>query len=449
MSSSSIIKQIFKINDLNIDLVDDFEADELPTLIKKSVKYLLLHGVLSYKPKACAHCGVKHHGSKDIIKYGFKKMTVRLPHGPSMPTLLCLNKQRYFCKHCEQTFIAETPIVQKYSCISNLSQAQIAQELTETQSMRLIADRYNVSTPTVVRILRKSVAALTTSGHYLPKHIGLDEFKSVKDVTGKMSAVLVDTHNDRLIDIIEDRKQSSLIDYFSRFSKEAKASVETVTIDMYTPYLEVIKQCFPNAKIVIDRFHVVQLLNNTINIVRVQSMKGLQSSRPKDYRKLKNQWKLLLKNADKLNFTEFYSHRLYDGLVTEKMMADYLANLSLELQKTYDLMNDLKYEIETHDFKLLQETITNTKRVRLPKRARKTIQTLERFLPYIQNALTYTVSNGPTEGMNNKIKLIKRTGYGYSSFLNLRARILVQFKLKYKPSNTSPAKYDDTLAKAS
>lgn len=67
-----------------------------------------------------------------------------------MPSLLRLRKQRYFCKHCEQTFIAETPIVQKYSCISNLSQAQIAQELTKTQSMKLIADRHNVSTPTVL-----------------------------------------------------------------------------------------------------------------------------------------------------------------------------------------------------------------------------------------------------------------------------------------------------------
>lgn len=295
MSSSSIIKQIFEINDPNINLIDDFEAKKLPTLTKKGVEHLILNDRLTYKPKACTHCGVKHQVSQDIIKHGCKKTTVRLPHGPNMPTLLRLSKQRYFCKHCERTFIAETPIVQKYRCISNFSKAQIAQELTETQSMKLIAGRYNVSTPTVVRILRKSAAALTPSGRSLPKHIGLDEFKSVKDVTGKMSAVLVDTHNNRLIDIIEDRKQSSLIDYFSRFSKEAKASVETVTIDMYTPYLEVIKQCFPNAKIVIDRFQVVQLLNNTINIVRVQSMKGLQSSCPRDYRKLKNQWKLLLK----------------------------------------------------------------------------------------------------------------------------------------------------------
>lgn len=137
-----------------------------------------------------------------------------------MPTLLLLRKQRYFCKHCEQTFTAETSLIKKYCCISNLSRAQIAQELTETQSMKLISKRYNVSISTVIRILRKSATALTLHGRYLPKHIGLDEFKSVKDVSGMMSAGLIDTHNNRLIDSIEECKQGSLIDYFGRYTKK-------------------------------------------------------------------------------------------------------------------------------------------------------------------------------------------------------------------------------------
>lgn len=449
MPSSTIIKQIFGINDPIINLIDNYEDEKLPTLIKKGVEYLLFEGILTYKPKACAHCGATYCVSQDIIKYGCKQTTVRLSHGPNMPTLLRLRKQRYFCKHCEQTFTAETSLIQKYCCISNLSRAQIAQELTETQSMKLIPKRYNVSISTVIRVLRKSATALTPNGRYLPKHVGLDEFKSVKDVSGKMSAVLVDTHNNRLIDIIEDRKQGSLIDYFARYTKAARDSVETISIDMYTPYLDIIQTCFPHAKIVIDRFHIVELLNNTINSVRVKEMNKLHQGQSRDYRKLKNQWKLLWKNSEKLNFSTFFSHRLYDGLVSEKMMVDYFVNLSPALQITYDLMNTLKYAIETHDFILLEETIASTKRVTLPKRTRRTIQTLQRFLPYIKNSLTYTVSNGPTGGINNKIKLIKRTGYGYSSFLNLRARILIQFKLTFKPTNTDSTTYDVPLAKAS
>src|SRR5699024_12667043 len=88
------------------------------------------------------------------------------------------------------------------------------------------------------------------------------------------------------------------------------------------------------------------------------------------------------------------------------------------------------------------EIMKRQRTITLTSRARRTIITLQKFLPYIHNSLTYTVSNGPIEGINNKIKLIKRTGFGYANLFNLRARILVQFKLKYKPSNQAPSTSD-------
>ena len=111
----------------------------------------------------------------------------------------------------------------------------------------------------------------------------MDELKSVDDVEGAMSAILVDPHNKRLIDIIEDRKQQSLIRYFHRYSKEDRAAVKTISMDLYSPYVGVVKACFPNAKIVIDRFHIVQLLNNTINSIWIEVMNEIKNSRPTDY----------------------------------------------------------------------------------------------------------------------------------------------------------------------
>ncbi|WP_168125812.1 transposase, partial [Aerococcus sp. HMSC10H05] len=128
--------------------------------------------------------------------------------------------------------------------------------------MKLIGQRYHVSSNTVSRILLKAASALNPKGNYLPEHLSLDEFKSVDDVEGAMSAILADPHNKRLIDIIENRKQQSLIRYFHRYSKEARAAVMTISMDLYSPYIGVVKACFPNAKIAINRFHIVQLLNN-------------------------------------------------------------------------------------------------------------------------------------------------------------------------------------------
>lgn len=105
-------------------------------------------------------------------------------------------------------------------------------------------------------------------------------------------------------------------------------------------------------------------------------------------------------------------------------------------------MNELKYAISTHDINIFNKILHGTKNQILPSRTRRTIRTLVKFLPYIHNALKYTISNGPTEGINNKIKLIKRTGFGYSNFHHLRARILVQFKLNYKPANPKPYTFE-------
>lgn len=52
---------------------------------------------------------------------------------------------------------------------------------------------------------------------------------------------------------------------------------------------------------------------------------------PRDYRKIKKQWRLLLKNEWQLNYKDYYTNRLYEGYITEKMMVEYLLNLSPEL----------------------------------------------------------------------------------------------------------------------
>ncbi|QQV79504.1 transposase [Enterococcus faecalis] len=101
--------------------------------------------------------------------------------------------------------------------------------------------------------------------------------------------------NHEVIDIVENRQQHNLSDYFMRYSLNARLRVKTVTMDMYSPYIGLIKACFLKADIIIDRFHIVQHLNRALNHVRIQRMNSLRYTRPRDYRKLKKQWKLVLK----------------------------------------------------------------------------------------------------------------------------------------------------------
>ena len=67
----------------------------------------------------------------------------------------------------------------------------------------------------------------------------------------------------------------------------------------------------------------------------------------------------------------------------------------------------------------------------LSKGVSKAISTMKKHKEYMLNAVKYEYSNGPLEGFNNKIKLLKRVSYGYSSFSNFRLRILIMSRLLF------------------
>ena len=96
-----------------------------------------------------------------------------------------------------------------------------------------------------------------------------------------MSFIYADAVSHRIVDVVADRKLKSLKDHFISLFFKTQTKVKTVTIDMYEPYMSLIKQLFPNAKIIIDRFHIVQSLNRALNMSRVHVMNSYRiSNRP-------------------------------------------------------------------------------------------------------------------------------------------------------------------------
>lgn len=184
-------------------------------------------------------------------------------------------------------------------------------------------------------------------------------------------------------------------------------------MDMYSPYMSLVKRCFPNAVIIIDRFHIIQHLNRALNSYRVQVMNDIRYTRPSDYRKLKKLWKLILKNREDLDFSNYKSHRLFEGLMTEEMMVKYLLNIDERFALIYKLINDLKFAIKHHHYERFIEVLEKSRHNVLPRKVRTTVNTLMLYKDDIYYSCLYTISNGPIEGINNKIKNIERSGYGY------------------------------------
>lgn len=429
MTYSHIIRKTLNIKDKNIYFDPDHYI--LPDETLNKITYKVFEATLTYIPKACEKCGTINQ-NHSVIKNGRKSSLLKLGTVMFQPARLRLWKQRFLCKACNQSFMAKTSLVQEHCYISNPIKSQIAIELQTIQSMKAIGDRLAVSPHTVMRLLKKVGETLEPTRHELPEHLSFDEFKSVKEAAGAMSFIFSNARTHGVIDIIENRQKGELIAYFQRYPYSLRKQVETVTIDMYSPYIAVIEKCFPNAKLIIDRFHIVQRLNRALNRLRIEVMNTHRYSRPRDYHKLKKQWKLLLKNSWKVDFEKFCTHRLYDGLVSQKMMVNYLLSLDEQFDWVYSLINDLKYSLSIGNSAQFNHHLERSKDRQIKRYIRTTMQTLEKYSEPINHSCTYTLSNGHLEGINNKIKTMKRSGYGYRNFRNLRARILISFKLTEK-----------------
>lgn len=416
MSISHSIRLTLNIKDQNIHFQNNFLTEE----IIDQTSTLIYHGYLSpATPKYCVKCGVSN-SNFDIIKNGKKIVNIKMPRVSNQKTILRLAKQRYYCKHCEQTFSADTSLTDfKHSISRNTYLSSLLDSKTKI-SLSDIAKRYDISFSTLNKWLTRLNKNFKIDYTYLPPHLSFDEFRSVKTVHGKMSFIFMDSQNGNVINILQNRQLSYLKSYFFRYPLDVRKNVKTICIDMYEPYIQLIRSCFPNAKIVTDRFHIIQLINRSFNSTRVQVMKNNKQY----YARYKRYWKILLKDQADLDVQSYKKFTGYNHLMTESLVvADLLAQDEI-LKNTYWLGQYLKQSIKSRDPKTF-ENIINKTHENISDQMKTTLKTFKKQSPYIKNALTYQMSNGKLEGTNNLVKVIKRIAFGYRNFYNFRARILL------------------------
>ena len=417
MSLSNFIKTILNIQDNNISFP---EEDYCQIIQKDNLLIKVFKGFLKSNYCACPHCN-----SKNIVKNGSRNRKIKYIPIQNYNIQLKLNVQRYICKECKKTFSPSTNIVGNNSSISNNLKYTIALELQKNISLTSIAKRYNISISSVQRIMDNCYSDFKVNKEHLPEAICIDEFKSVKNIDGAMSFVFADYRTKSIVDIVEDRKLNSLTEYFSRFSLEARNNVKYICMDMYTPYISLVNSIFPNAKIVLDKFHIVNLVNRAFNQTRISIMNSIQDDSLK--RKFKLFWKSLLKYYPDLCQVNYYCQS-FKRKLSSKDKVDYLLEKSPELEVNFNIYQDIIQAIKHNNFKRFESIVKKylgTKE-KVSKKMIIALKTLKKYMKYIENMFESNITNGLIEGLNNKIKSIKRTAFGYSSSSNFKKRILIQ-----------------------
>ena len=415
MAMNNYILNLLNIKDENIFIIPKMEEK-----IIKNKNYKIIEGFLTYIPEYCPCCGCINESNKDIIKWGFRKnCKIKIPKVSNCRSLLILHKQRFFCKHCNNTFIAETSLINKNKNISNNTELQINLELMTKQSEKDIAERTDVSVSKIDRKLTEISSHTVLRHATLPESMNWDEFKATKDTKGKMAFIITDNDSGNIFDIQDSRKSIDLDKYFRRYSKSERDKVKHISIDFYSGYIFLAKKLFKNAEISIDRFHIVIQAYNALNTTRVK----LCYKSNTNYNKLKDYWKLIVKNENDLSDKKTYSKH-FKKEISQKEIVQYLINTNEELKATYECYQGLINSLKHKDFNKFKSIVLHPN-INISNKMKQALKLYNDNLKYIENSFKYEINNGIIEGTNNLIKCLKRIAFGYKKFDHFIARIFL------------------------
>ena len=133
--------------------------------------------------------------------------------------------------------------------------------------------------------------------------------------------------------------------------------MKIITMDMFSPYYDIARKLFPNAKIVLDRFHIVQHLSRAMNCLRIQIMNQFDR-KSHEYKALKRYWKLIQQDSRKLSDKRFY-RPMFRMHLTNKEILEKLLSYSEELRQHYELYQLLLFHFQkknsVHFFDLIEQ----------------------------------------------------------------------------------------------
>lgn len=399
--------QLIGIKDKNITL----------NKVLKHKTHIEMIATLDYAPGNCNHCQGKQ------IKYDFQKPS-KIPflEVAGFPSLIRLKKRRFQCKNCRKVTVSETSLIQKNCQISEPLRQKVAQALVNRQALTHIAQDLAISTYTVHRKLKEFTFKEDFSR--LPEILSIDEFSYQK---GKLAFIAQDFETKKIITILENRTQTTIRNHFFRYSKEARNSVKVVTVDMSGSYIPMIPKLFPNAKIVIDRFHIVQHMSRALNHTRIQLMTQFDKKSLK-YRALKYYWKSVLKDSRKLSLNSFRS-RTFGETLTPKECLTEIFHLVPELKGYYDLYQFLLFHLQEKNadyfFDLIEEALPH-----LNQTFKTALRTILHHKQHVINAIELPYSNAKLEATNKLIKDIKRNAFGFRNFDNFKKRIFIALNMQ-------------------
>ncbi|MEO1447924.1 MAG: ISL3 family transposase [Bacteroidota bacterium] len=392
MEASEFYEQLLALPHLKVDKVE----------LNKRVINIYCHDARS--SRSCPNCG----GSDAKLK-AYDSRRIRDLNISDKEVWLHIRVRQFSCS-CGKYFHEQFEWAEAGKSYTR-RQSKFIFELCAKQPMKEVGAIVNMCPQSVERVYyAEAEEQIDLAQRYEEvRQLGIDEISHRKG-KGNYCCVLVDLEKGRQLDLLPDRKKSSLIAHFESLGPQFCQQIQVVSCDMWSPYAEVARHCFPQARIVIDRFHVVKALNDGLDKARKQLRKAFPQQA--EFKRIK--W-LLFKRPEACSASQ-----------TEQLEQAF--SCAPQLKQMYKHRNEFHAIFDQSPRYDIAEERLKTWMCKAQKIGAAYwdtfLRTLQNWHEPILNFVIERVSNAATEGLNNLIRYLKRISFNIPNFEHLRIRVL-------------------------
>ena len=347
---------------------------------------------------SCPHCRsmkIQRWGTREIL---FKDLPM---HGKRVG--MYVRARRLRCDECGRTFQEPLPALAEKRLMTQRLIRWIGQQSLK-RPFTSLADEVGVDEGTIRNIFRDYVNELEAQSEVeTPTWLGIDEIHIVKP-----RCVMANIESKTIVNILPDRNKKTVAGYLNALPQ--RKHVKYVTMDMWTPYRDAARAVLPQARVIVDKFHVLRMANTSMEQIR----KGMRASLPiRQRRGLMHDRFILLKREHQLT-------------AQERLLLDNWRSLHPALGEAYRLKEEFfaVYDASNKDeaarrYQQWESSIPESQRAAFAPIVTAWGNWHNEIFGYFDHPIT----NAYTESLNNLIRVMNRIGRGYS-FEALRAKIL-------------------------
>jgi transposase len=355
-------------------------------------------------PQECPRCSGTRHRIKDRLE-----RVVRHENWGARRVYLHLSIHKLRCRACGRTFHERFPGLLPRRRYTEPFRRQIVGFHRGGISQKTLGDQEDLGHATIERWSHELMEVKIRERElaFCPRILGIDEHHFLR---GRYSTTFCDLERHRVYDLVPGRSREALKPYLDQLL--GRGRVELVAMDLSSAYRSMVREYFPRAHIVADRFHVIRLVLRAFRKTWMAvDEKGI--TRAGIRRALKS-------HPQNLGPQEWAKLSAY--LRTHEVV-----RLLYEEKNELCRLFRIKHRRVRQCRALIPRLLEATRRLRESKFPHlETLGgTLEDWREEIARMWRYTRSNGITEGFHTKIEMIQRRAFGFRNFENLRLRVKV------------------------